>query len=111
MENHGEVMGIGGPPKPWYSPVFPRNVRRVAPSRVIGFTHGGFVAHVGPARIAPIETQLLDKGRFSGLSSSAWKEDGWGGWMHKGNFMIQLLYVALDRDKHGIVITCANILF
>ncbi len=25
MENHGEVAGIGGPPKPWYFPVFPLN--------------------------------------------------------------------------------------
>jgi hypothetical protein len=25
MENHGEVQGIGGPPKPWHFPVFPIN--------------------------------------------------------------------------------------
>jgi hypothetical protein len=26
MENHGEALGIGGPPKPWYSGLPPKKI-------------------------------------------------------------------------------------
>ncbi len=53
MENHGEVKGIGAPPKPWHFQVSPYVLSRKKPEKIFSAGKGG--------RGPPISTALFSK--------------------------------------------------